>query len=108
MGRTTIGLLGSTGCGLLFAALAIVDLIWLDLHSTRSADESLFVTIGGDQAAIAIVGIIMIAVVLVWTRLGYVTSRRNLAVVNMGVSWTYVAANRIIVYAVLSLSPYVF
>lgn len=108
IGRTTLGLLGSIASGTLFVIVAIFDLIRLDLQPSRSAYESLFVTIGGYQAAVVIGGTIMSAVVLAWTRLGYVTSQRNLGVANMGMFWLYAAASWIVVYAVLYLSPYVF
>jgi cytochrome c oxidase subunit III len=100
--------------GLAFAM--VFGVIYLVLQSLEWASKpfsfssnlysSLYFTITGFDMAHILVGVIGLAVVLIWSALGYVDNRRNTPVEIVSAYWYFVTAVWVAVFISLYISPY--
>ena len=69
---------------------------------------SLYFTITGFHLAHVVVGLGILAMLTVWTRLGYLDHRRYAALTIGGLYWHFVDAVWLFVFGALYLSPFIF
>jgi heme/copper-type cytochrome/quinol oxidase subunit 3 len=100
------------GLGVATAAVAAF-LAFLILHMAGGVSPSAHAygssvqTLLGYQAVLVVAGLVLLGVVLTQAFLGYFDARRFLAVQNTAMFLTAAAANWLVVYGVVHLSPYV-
>ncbi len=109
LGRRRRLLIG-VGIGLLLGAL-FVAIQLMEWHSRpftlrSSLYGSLFFTITGFHMAHVVVGLLALAVVLLWSALGYFDARRNAPVLIVSIYWHFVDVVWIFVFTTLYLTPY--
>lgn len=95
--------------GFLLAAGAMAAL-WVDLMRVPFTAQtniygSLFFALAGYSAVLMAAGLVMLASVQVWVWMGYFGPRENLALVNVGLYWAFVAASWLPAFAALYLVP---
>jgi cytochrome c oxidase subunit I+III len=110
-GGSRNGLLLASASGLLlqtaFLAVLLVDVVAQGGTMQGTAYGSAFVAIEAFQVVITAGTVVMSAVVLVQAWLGYFSRVRFLAVQNNAMLWLFLAANWLVSYAVIDLTPYV-
>lgn len=100
------------GLGLsLVLSLAFIAFQVLDWHAkpfglATNPYSSLYFTIGGVHLAHAVVGAVMIAVVLMWTLLGYFGPSRHVPITVTAAYWYFVSILWLGVFFTLYISPY--
>jgi cytochrome c oxidase subunit III len=109
LGRRRRLLIG-VGIGLLLGAL-FVAIQLMEWHSRpftlrSSLYGSLFFTITGFHMAHVVVGLLALAVVLLWSALGYFDARRKAPVLIVSIYWHFVDVVWIFVFTTLYLTPY--
>lgn len=105
--RLKLGLALSSLLGAGFVGIAAYEYVRQEFDITTHAYASSFLVLLGFHTLQAIVGLVMIVLVQVWTWLGYYDEERHAAVQNTALNWYYVVASWLIVFAVLYVSPHV-
>jgi heme/copper-type cytochrome/quinol oxidase subunit 3 len=105
-GRTLLGLAGSIVLGILFVGLQLVEWRGKSFSLVTDPYGSLFFTITGFHMVHVIVGILMLAVLLVWTAAGLFTPRRHAALSIGALYWHFVDAVWLAVFSALYLSAH--
>jgi heme/copper-type cytochrome/quinol oxidase subunit 3 len=90
-----------------FLGVLLVDAVGQGGAVQGTSYGSAFLSIEGFQVALTAGGLVMSAVVLVQALLGYFSRVRFLAVQNNALVWLFLAANWLVSYGVIDLTPYV-
>jgi heme/copper-type cytochrome/quinol oxidase subunit 3 len=96
---------------MIVAAAIFVALQFLDWHSkpftlATSTYSSIYFTIGGFHLAHVVAGLLIFAVLLVWTALGYFDAVRHVPITVGTLYWYFLAAVWLAVFFVLYITPY--
>jgi heme/copper-type cytochrome/quinol oxidase subunit 3 len=96
---------------MIVAAAIFIALQFLEWHSepftlATSTYSSIYFTIGGFHLAHVVVGLLMFAVLLVWTALGYFDAARHVPITVGMLYWYFLAAVWLAVFFVLYITPY--
>jgi heme/copper-type cytochrome/quinol oxidase subunit 3 len=105
-GGVLLGLALSLFLSLCFVALQVLD--WHAKPFTLATDpySSLYFLIGGVHLAHAVLGVVMIATVLLWSLLGYFGPDRHVPVTVAAVYWYFITIVWLAIFFALDLSPY--
>lgn len=105
-GQLRLGLAATLVLGAAFLGLQLYE--WQQKPFTLAKDVygSLFFTITGFHMAHVVVGLLMLAVLLVWSFLGYFDSRRHSALSIGAIYWHFVTVVWLLVFGALYLTPY--
>ena len=101
-----IGLIVALLLGAVFVGLQVVE--WSNKPFTLSSDAygSLYFTVTGFHIAHVVVGLVILALLLVWSFLGYFSQERHLRVTIGIVYWHFVDAVWLCVFTTFYLTPY--
>lgn len=103
------GLKIGLACGFLLAAGALAalssDLAGVSFTAQSNVYGSLFFALAGYSAVLMGAGLVMLAMVQVWVWLGYFGPEENIALVNVGLYWAFVAASWLPAYIALYVVP---
>ena len=91
---------------MLFVAIQLMEWHSRPFTLRSSLYGSLFFTITGFHMAHVVVGLLALAVVLLWSALGYFDARRNAPVLIVSIYWHFVDVVWIFVFTTLYLTPY--
>lgn len=105
-GHLLLGTLLAFLLGIGFIVLQIVE--WKSKTFTLRSSEygSIFFTITGIHLAHAIVGVVALLLILVWSALGYFDGKRNTPVLIVAAYWHFVVAVGVAVFLALYVTPY--
>lgn len=100
-----LALLGTIGLGIVFVAVQLVE--WHDktFGIATSSYGSLYFTITGFHMAHVVAGLLMLAALALWTRLGLFDSRRNAPIAIGAIYWHFVDVVWLAVFFTFYLSP---
>ncbi len=104
--RLAIGLAAGLVLGIAFVAVQMLEWSRKPFTITSHAYGSVYFTLTGFHVAHVVVGLLVLALLLAWTSLGYFGERRHAAVKIGTLYWHFVDAVWIAVYTTLYLSPY--
>ncbi|MFC5499710.1 heme-copper oxidase subunit III [Caenimonas terrae] len=104
-GQLLLGIAATLVLGVVFLGLQLIE--WrnkpFSLHT--NAYGSLYFTVTGFHMAHVVIGLLMLAVLFVWTLLGYFDERRHSAVSTGALYWHFVTAVWIAVFLSLYVVP---
>jgi cytochrome c oxidase subunit III len=105
-GRLLAGIVATLALGIVFLALQGIE--WLGKGKNAASDlyDSLYFTITGFHMAHVAVGLVMIAVLGLWTALGYFGQRRHSAVSIGVIYWHFVTVVWLFVFFTFYVMPY--
>jgi cytochrome c oxidase subunit 3 len=103
-GQTIGGLLAALLLGALFIALQLVEWHGKPFSLTTDPYGSLFFTITGFHMLHVAVGLVMLAVLLMWAAMGYFSPRRHAPLSIGALYWHFVGIVWLAVYSALYLS----
>jgi len=104
-GRSVLGLAATLALGVVFLTIQGIEYSHARFTPQTDAYGSLFFLVTGFHGAHVLVGIIMIALALVWTATGRAHRGRHLAVTNTAWYWHFVDVVWLVVFTSLYLSP---
>lgn len=104
-GQLLLGLAATITLGAVFLGLQLVEWRGKPFSISSSAYGSLFFTVTGFHMAHVLLGLLMLAVLFVWTLLGYFDERRYAAVSTGALYWHFVTAVWIAVFLALYVAP---
>jgi cytochrome c oxidase subunit 3 len=104
-GQLLLGLAATIALGAVFLGLQLVEWRGKPFSISSSAYGSLFFTVTGFHMAHVLLGLLMLAVLFVWTLLGYFDERRYAAVSTGALYWHFVTAVWIAVFLALYVAP---
>jgi cytochrome c oxidase subunit 3 len=104
-GQTMGGLSAALLLGALFIALQLVEWRGKPFGLTSDPYGSLFFTITGFHMLHVAVGLLMLAVLLMWAAMGYFSPRRHAPLSIGALYWHFVGVVWLAVYSALYLSP---
>jgi len=104
-GQLVAGLLMSIGLALAFITLEGTEWLHEPFSLSSSAYGSLYFTVTGFHLLHVAVGVLMLALVTVWTLLGYFGKRRHSTVSIAVIYWHFVAAVWVAVFLSLYVLP---
>lgn len=105
-GRLVAGLLVGLALGTIFVGLQVKE--WLDKPFTLSAHPygSMYFTVTGFHLAHVVVGLVILAVLTVWSALGYFDRQRMAPVAIGALYWHFVDAVWLAVFFSLYITPH--
>jgi cytochrome c oxidase subunit 3 len=105
-GRLTAGIVATLVVGVVFLALQVVE--WKKRGKNAASDlyDSLYFTITGFHMAHVAIGLVMLAVLGVWTALGYFGQRRHSAVSIGVIYWHFVTVVWLFVFFTFYVMPF--
>jgi len=106
-GQHLTGLALAIGLGLVFLVVQYCEWKTKPYGLTTSAYGSLFFTITGFHMLHVVVGVMVLAMVLIWSIAGYFDARHYNHVTIAAAYWHFVDVVRLCVFATFYLSPYV-
>jgi cytochrome c oxidase subunit 3 len=104
-GQLLLGIAATLVLGTVFLGLQLVEWRGKPFTISSSAYGSLFFTVTGFHMAHVLVGLLILAVLFVWTLLGYFDERRYAAVSTGALYWHFVTAVWIAVFLALYVAP---
>jgi cytochrome c oxidase subunit III len=93
--------------GVLFVCIQLKEWQNHPYGLTAQLYSSLYFTITGFHMVHVLVGIVVLAMLLIWTALGYFDEKRCLALSIGGLYWHFVDAVWLFIFSTLYLSPYI-
>jgi heme/copper-type cytochrome/quinol oxidase subunit 3 len=104
--ETRLGFLVAFLCGLGFVVLQVLE--WRSQRFTPRSDAygSMFFAITGAHLAHLLAGMLALAVVLLWSGLGYFDAKRNAPVLIAAAYWHFVVVIGVAVFVVLYVTPF--
>jgi len=105
-GQLLIGLAASALLGVAFIALEALEWSHKDFTPASNAYGSLYFTVTGFHLAHVLVGVGMLAILFIWTLLGYFGVRRHSTISTAVIYWHFVTAVWVAVFLSLYVSPY--
>jgi heme/copper-type cytochrome/quinol oxidase subunit 3 len=104
-GRLAAGIAASLVLGTAFLAMQVYEWSRQPLALSANVYSSLYFTVTGFHMLHVLVGLLMLAVLLVWTALGYLSADRHAAASIAAVYWHFVTVVWIAVFFTLYLVP---
>jgi cytochrome c oxidase subunit 3 len=104
--QTAIGLVVTLLLGLVFVSVQLVEWAKKPFHFNQSTYSALYFTITGFHLAHVVAGMIILAVLLIWSQLGYFDARRNVPVAIGAIYWHFVDAVWLAVFFTIYVTPY--
>lgn len=108
-GRRALTMAG-LGTGLVFGLGFLAAQIWEWTSKTFTVTSgpygSVFFTITGAHVLHALVGVVALGFVLLWTALGWVDRVRSASVTNTALYWYFVAVLWLVIFVTLDITPY--
>jgi len=101
-----LGFLIACVLGLVFAWLQLADWRAKPFHLGTSSYSSVYFVTSGFDLAHELAGVLMLALLALWTALGYFTARRSTVVTVTALYWYFVTVIWLAVFATFYVSPY--
>jgi len=103
--RLLIGLSAALVLGLVFLGMQGVEWSHQPFKLNSGVYSSLYFTITGIHMLHVIVGLLMLAVLLLWTALGYFSASRHAAASIGAIYWHFVTLVWLVVFSVIYIAP---
>ncbi len=104
--QMALGLIATVVLGSVFVVIQLVEWAQKPFHFNSSTYSALYFTVTGFHMAHVVIGLIILAVLLLWDGLGYFDRRRHAAFTIGAIYWHFVDAVWLAVFFTIYVTPY--
>jgi heme/copper-type cytochrome/quinol oxidase subunit 3 len=104
--QTMTGLGLTVALGAVFVGVQLVEWAQKPFHFNQTSYSALYFTITGFHMAHVVVGLVVLLVLLLWTRLGYFDARRDVPITVGSIYWHFVDAVWLAVFFTIYVTPH--